>query len=577
MTETVPAPRGSAARAGIVGNADRRLGAVFTKAWVVGMVLDLAGYTTDRDLAAVTAYEPACGHGAFVGQMVDRLLASCQAHGRRVEDAPGAIRAYDLDALAVRATRAVAVRALVRGGVDRTVATDLGRSWVNRADFLLPGPPAGSADVVVGNPPYVRLEDVPSERMDAYRATWPTMTGRADLYVGFLEAGLQALRPEGTLAVICADRWMRNQYGRRLRDLVERDFAVDATVVLHSVDAFDRRVAAYPAIALIRRGRQRDALAVEADPSFSASSASIVTEMVARRDRPLPVVPGAQVSWTRGWFRDNGSWPSGSPERLALVADLERRFPPLAAGGGTRVGIGIATGADAVYVTDDARLVEPDRLLPLAMSRDTATGTFAWSGRYLVNPWDANGTLVDLRHYPRLRSYLGRHRATLGARHVARRMPDAWWRTIDRVAPGLLDAPKLLVPDLKRQVHPVLEPGGTYPHHNLFYVTAAGWDLEVLGGLLLSDVATAFVEAYSVRMANDCLRVTAQYLRRVRLPDPVRLRPGVADRLREAFRLRDREAATEAAVAAYGLRSRDGLREQPSRPPPLRQRKPDEH
>lgn len=560
MTESVLAPRGSAARAGIAGDADRRLGAVFTKTWVVDMVLELAGYNTDRDLATMTALEPSCGHGAFVGRMVDRLLASCQEHGRRIEDALGAIRAYDVDPLAVRASRAVAVRALVRGGVDRRLATELSRSWVNQADFLLPGPPPGSADFVLGNPPYVRLEDVPFTRMAAYRSTWRTMTGRADLYVGFLEAALQALRPEGTLAVICADRWMRNQYGRRLRDLVERDFAVDATVVLHAVDAFDRRVAAYPAIAVIRRGRQRDALAVEADASFSANSASIITKMVARRDRPLPQVPGAQVSWTRGWFRGNGSWPSGSPERLALVADLERRFPPLAADSGTRIGIGIATGADTVFVVDDDQVVEPSRLLPLAMSRDTTTGVFAWSGRYLVNPWEDDGSLVDLRCYPRLRSYLGRHRAALGARYVARRMPDAWWRTIDRVTPGLVDAPKLLIPDLKRQVHPVLEPGGTYPHHNLFYVSAASWDLEVLGGLLLSDVATAFVEAYSVRMANDCLRVTAQYLRRIRLPDPCRLRPRVAARLQEAFRLRDREAATEAAIAAYGLRSREGLR-----------------
>lgn len=100
----------------------------------------------------------------------------------------------------------------------------------------------------------------------------------------------------------------------------------------------------------------------------------------------------------------------------------------------------------------------------------------------------------------------------------------------------------------------MLEPGGHYPHHNLFYVTSARWDLEVLGGLLLSDTANAFVEAYSVRMAGDCLRVTAQYLRRVRVPDPDRLDPGVAAALREAFAARDRAAASAAALRAYGLR-----------------------
>ncbi|MGH4015414.1 MAG: Eco57I restriction-modification methylase domain-containing protein [Pseudonocardiaceae bacterium] len=55
--------------------------------------------------------------------------------------------------------------------------------------------------------------------MSAYRSACPTMGGRADIYVGFYEVGLRSLRPGGRLGFICADRWMRNQYGHRLREL----------------------------------------------------------------------------------------------------------------------------------------------------------------------------------------------------------------------------------------------------------------------------------------------------------------------------------------------------------------------
>ena len=41
-------------------------GEVFTRRWVVDLILDLAGYTPDRDLAANAALEPACGSGAFL-------------------------------------------------------------------------------------------------------------------------------------------------------------------------------------------------------------------------------------------------------------------------------------------------------------------------------------------------------------------------------------------------------------------------------------------------------------------------------------------------------------------------------
>jgi hypothetical protein len=77
--------------------------------------------------------------------------------------------------------------------------------------------------------------------------------------------------------------------------------------------------------------------------------------------------------------------------------------------------------------------------------------------------------------------------------------------------------------------------------------------MRVLGGLLLSKVAEAFVSAYGVKMRGGTLRFQAQYLRRIRVPRPDAI--GLADRaaLAQAFDRRDVEAATRAALNAYGL------------------------
>jgi hypothetical protein len=112
---------------------------------------------------------------------------------------------------------------------------------------------------------------------------------------------------------------------------------------------------------------------------------------------------------------------------------------------------------------------------------------------------------------------------------------------------------KLYFPDMKMNAHPVLDCGDTYPHHNLYYLTSDVWDLEVLGGLLLSSIAEMFVASYCVKMRGGTLRFQAQYLRRIRVPDPVSMPASVQDLLRQAFRRRDREAATLAAMDAYGL------------------------
>ncbi len=528
-------------------------GEVFTRRWVVELILDLVGYTADRDLAEQVLVEPSCGTGAFLVPIVDRLIESSGRHGHDLRSVGGAILAFDLLAEnAERARKAVGLR-LHAAGLDSEAAEELARRWVSTGDFLLHGHLPGGADYVVGNPPYIRLESVPRPIMDAYRRLCPTMRGRSDIYVGFIERGLDLLKQNGTLGFICADRWMRNQYGADLRELISESYAVDAAITMHDVDAFENDVSAYPAIIVIRRGPQQGAVVADTKRAFGHHDAAKLSSWVRRSRRSAMASPTVDATRLDGWFDGRDLWPTGSPAQLALVADLEARFPPLEdPRTGTRVGIGVATGCDEVYITTEAGLVEKERLLPLLQAGDTTTGAPDWSGAYLVNPWDEHG-LVDLKHYPRMARYLEANAGRLRGRHVARRRPTQWYRTIDRVDPHLLRRPKLVLPDLKAAAHPVLDDGSYYPHHNLYFVVSKAWDLEVLGGLLLSDIANLFVGAYCVKMRGGCYRFQAQYVRRIRVPDIDSVPHSAAQRLARAFRERDRDAASAVAATVYGL------------------------
>ncbi len=529
-------------------------GEVFTRRWVVELILDLVGYTADRDLAGMRGVEPACGSGAFLVPMVERLVGSARLHGRDLLDARAAIDAVDLLPGNVDLSQAAVRQALVGLDVPADRAAELAEGWIRQGDFLLEPPAERSTDFVVGNPPYVRLEAVGRKRSDAYRLACKTMGGRADVYIGFYEHGLRALRDGATLGFICADRWMRNAYGARLRAMVSEEWSVETIVSMTGVDAFEDEVDAYPAITVLRRGEQNQGpLAVEATPGFDAAAAAEVVELVAEPEADHVHRPGYRGARLPTWFSGPGGWPHGSPDCLATIAELETRFPALEdAATGTKVGIGVATGADRVFITEDPEAVEEERLLPLALPRDIASGAVRWSGKYLVNPWDADG-LVDLEDWPRLSDYLSGHRQLLAKRHTAKK--GRWHKTIDRVIEGLVDREKLYLPDFKEAIFPVLDEGGTYPHHNLYWVTSAGWDPRVLGGLLLSDVAGLFVEAYSVRMRGGYLRFQAQYLRRIRVPEIGSVDDDTAAALARAFDRRDRQEATRLALPLYGLDS----------------------
>ncbi|QYX78985.1 Eco57I restriction-modification methylase domain-containing protein [Streptomyces akebiae] len=529
-------------------------GEVFTRRWVVDLILDLLGYTADKDLCDAKLVEPACGTGAFLAAVTSRISASCRTHNRPLEDALAAVRALDLLDRNVEQSRVVVEKQLVEEGWQTEEARQVAAAWVEQGDYLLQPDADHRADYVVGNPPYIRLEDVPDDRMAAYRTACSTMGGRADIYVGFYEVALRSLNPGGRLGFICADRWMRNQYGRRLRQLVTSHFSMDLALVMHDVDAFEDQVSAYPAITIISNRPQGEAVAADTTRAFGRIQAREFADWYAKPASESVTTTAFQAARMPHWFPDEDSWPAASPARLAVLEELTERFRLLEDDKtGTRVGIGIATGADKVFLTKDEDLVESDRLLPMAMVRDTTSGALNWNGTYLVNPWTAEGDLVELSAYPRLAAYFEEHGAALRKRYIAVKQPKRWFKTIDKVDHRLTRRPKLLFPDMKLTIHPVLDQGELYPHHNLYFIVSDVWDMRVLGGLLLSKVAEAFVEAYAVKMRGGTLRFQAQYLRKIRVPHPEAISESDKTALAEAFDKRDVKAATEAALRVYGL------------------------
>lgn len=533
-----------------------RHGEVFTRRWIVETILDMVGYTADRDLAEMRLVDPACGTGAFLRSIAERLSTSCRVHGRSLQDVIHAVQAFDLVERNVQASQDDVAEQLLADGWERAQVDKIVRTWIRHGDYLLHEHEPRSADFVVGNPPYIRLEDVPYARTSAYRSTCSTMSGRADIYIGFYEVGLRSLKPGGRLGFICADRWMRNQYGQKLRELVSRQFSVELVLTMHDVDAFHEQVSAYPAITIIRSASQGSAIVADAKQGFGCEQAQEFRAWAMRSREVFSKRPSYHAARLPHWFPGSDSWPAASPARLAMLEYLNDRFPLLEGEStGTRVGIGVATGADKVFITNRADLadVEADRLLPLAMVRDIASGVLDWHGSYLVNPWSTRGSLVDIDDYPRLARYFKRYGDVLRKRYVALKQPNCWYKTIDKVDHRLTARPKLLFPDLKLTIHPVLDHGGLYPHHNLYYIVSEAWDLRVLGGLLLSKVAEAFVDAYAVKMRGGTLRFQAQYLRRIRVPHPSEISETDRVALANAFDRRDVPAATDAALRAYGL------------------------
>lgn len=476
----------------------RRPGDVFTKPEVVRFILDQVGYVQTADLSRVSIIEPSCGEGEFLMEIMSRLKQSSDTFQYDFNDAfHRCVTAVDIDT------------AKIRNCVDRVKESfpevDCPEKNIIAQDFLLSE--YRKVDIVVGNPPYIRYEDIPEDKLPSYKA-FSTFYYRADIYVLFFEKTLSLLRGAGKHCFICANRWMRNKYGKRLRQLITDHYSIVRVINLESADAFQQEVLAYPAITVIENSSKRSQL------EYADINDIGRLQLCAYSSLPAP----SGDDWSNIFNSANQS--------LELIE-----------GQGFKIGIGVATGADSVFISKDFRgLVEDELLLPVIGAKDLSGDTFRWSGKLFLNPYDADGKLIDLRRFPMAKEYLEHHKDKLASRHKARRNPTRWYSTIDSVDRTLTGKPKILVPDISGNTRIFVDSGEFYPQHNIYYVT--GHDertLKILAALLMSDFVREQVNSLSNRMNGGFARWQSQYLRKVRIPDLKMIPPGLTKKLLDCY------------------------------------------
>jgi Eco57I restriction-modification methylase/TaqI-like C-terminal specificity domain len=531
-------------------------GAVFTRREVVDFILDLAGYTVDRPLHLLRLLEPSFGGGDFLLPVIERLIQAWRAAGAvdPMTVLPRAIHAVELNQKSVGQTRATIIELLAVEGIGEESGSAITDAWLNNADFLLTHI-EGRFDFVVGNPPYIRQEMIPDILMAEYRARYQTIFDRSDIYVPFIQRSLDLLSDRGQCGFICSDRWMKNRYGGPLRKFVSHGFHLKTYVDMVNTPAFTTEVVAYPAITVIERASGRTTRVARQPEICREALTALASKLVGDADPDCD----SGVQSIVDLAANAEPWILDASDQLALLRRLESEFPDIESAG-CKVGIGVATGADKAFIGPfDALEVEPCRKLRLAMTRDIRRGKVEWNGFGVVNPFRDDGKLVNLQEFPKLKTYLESRREQIVNRHVAKKMPANWYRTIDRIDSAIAKKPKLLIPDIKGSAHIVYEDGQLYPHHNLYFITSETWDLRALRAVLMSGIARLFVAAYSTKMRGGYFRFQAQYIRRIRLPEWKDVPSKLKTALMNAAEAGDLKACNQAAYDLYNLSGSERL------------------
>jgi type I restriction-modification system DNA methylase subunit len=109
----------------------------------------------------------------------------------------------------------------------------------------------GGFDVVIGNPPYVRMELI-KEIKPFLEQHYDVAADRTDLYAYFFEKGLAILKEGGRLGFISSSTFFRTGSGEKLRLLLSEKTAVETVIDFGDEQIFEG-VTTYPAILTLRK------------------------------------------------------------------------------------------------------------------------------------------------------------------------------------------------------------------------------------------------------------------------------------------------------------------------------------
>ncbi|MEH0669093.1 Eco57I restriction-modification methylase domain-containing protein [Vibrio owensii] len=531
------------------GASDQEKGEVFTNPEIVNFMLKTSGVVDAIQSKTARILEPSCGQGEFVIAIAKLLVANItdQRDEMSLDFLKGLVKAFDISLENIEIAKQKTSEVLMQV-LKAEEATSIVESWFHHGDFLLTDFSEYFTHAV-GNPPYVRIENIPTALLAAYRSRYNTMKERADLYIAFYQKCLELLEAKGVLSFICTDRWTKNSYGSALRAFISGGYQLDLYVDLYGQAAFQSDVLTYPAITQISRQKHSSTKILHNPKIDSKLSDSVYLMLIGQEDCSQALTERKDI------IDHDKPWLFGCADELNLIKRLENDFPTME-DVGCKVYIGAATGNNKVYIVGADVALEPSRKVPLVTATDIRSGTLVPSGRFIVNTYDENG-VIELTDFPMLEGYLTQHQADLQKRHVAKKSPHQWFKTIDRVYPERAEQEKLLIPDIKSKLTTVYDSGHYHPNNSIYYICSSDWDIRALQGVLMSGIGQLFVENYSTKVAGGNLRFQAQHLRRIRLPRWEDVGPDIANTLSEAAITGDVEKAILSTSKLYKLNKQE--------------------
>jgi type II restriction/modification system DNA methylase subunit YeeA len=230
-------------------------------------------------------------------------------------------------------------------------------------------------DVVIANPPYIRQEEI-KDYKGYFKDNFKTFVSSADLYVYFVELGMNLARTDGEFCYIIPNKWMRARYGLPIREWM-KERRIYSIVDFGDLPVF-KEATTYPCILALQNAGSRDFYSGAIIPDLDFEDLNNVVN-----DNAFEVDLEAMES--EGW--------SLIPRNVsAVLSKIKAQGVPLGEYVDGKIYYGIKTGLNEAFVIDaatrEALIKEDPRsaevIKPFLAGRDVKRYAVRDSGKFLI-------------------------------------------------------------------------------------------------------------------------------------------------------------------------------------------------
>ena len=263
---------------------------------------------------------------------------------------------------------------------------------------------ADGFDIVIGNPPYIQLQNNGGELAKLYEnCNYLTFARTGDIYCLFYERGWQLLKKNGHLCYITSNKWMRAGYGEKTREFFANKTNPMLLIDFAGVKIFESATVDTNILLFSKSSNQHETVCAVTNKQ-NKDSVKNLSDFVQQQNSICD-------------FNSSDSWVILSPIEQSIKRKIEAVGTPLK-DWDIQINYGIKTGFNDAFIISTEKRNEilancrdaeerkrtEELIRPILRGRDIKRYGYDWANLYLIATFPSRHYNID--RYPAVKQYL---------------------------------------------------------------------------------------------------------------------------------------------------------------------------